>query len=62
MIEILTLEAMSNRGLITGGKREMGEIKQKYDDTKIFLSNLTEREFYNRLNFNRKNGHNRGQK
>lgn len=37
-------------------------IKQEYDNVKIFLGGLTEKEFYDRLHFNRENGHNRGQK
>jgi hypothetical protein len=41
---------------------KMGMMKRKLDDKKIFLGNLTEKEFYDRLHFNRKNGFNRGQK
>jgi hypothetical protein len=34
---------------------KMGKIKQEYDDKKLFLGNLTEKEFYDRLHFNRQN-------
>jgi hypothetical protein len=40
----------------------MGVIKRQLDNTKDFLGDLTEKEFYDRLHFNRENGKNRGQK
>ena len=40
----------------------MGSIKRELDNKKIFLSDLTEKQFFERLHFNRVHGHNRGQK
>ena len=40
----------------------MGEMKRELDDITIFLGGLTEKEFYDRMYFNRHHGHNRGQK
>ena len=40
----------------------MGEMKRELEDTKSFLGDLTEKEFYDRMHFNRRHGHNRGQK
>ena len=40
----------------------MGTIKRQLDTEKIFLGDLTEKEFYDRLHFNKRHGHNRGQK
>jgi hypothetical protein len=44
------------------GAIEMGTMKREHDNEKPFLGNLTEKEFYDRLHFNRRKGFNRGQK
>jgi hypothetical protein len=39
------------------GKKKMGEMKiEEMDDKNEFLGGMTEREFYTRLNFLRRNG------